>query len=104
LDCLALTNDHETDEHGTRTSLLKSTATSDEETCADSAAAESKSVYALVHRYEKRFKVQLRTAYQKLTPQSNEKEGINQVKSFTWRSSACVSLAAFGAAGVYRIR
>jgi hypothetical protein len=49
LDYLALTNDHETDEHGTRTSRLKSTATSDEETCADSAAAEIKSVYALEH-------------------------------------------------------
>jgi hypothetical protein len=44
----ALTNDHETDDHGARTSSLKSTATSDEETCADSAAAEIKSACALV--------------------------------------------------------
>jgi hypothetical protein len=49
LDCLALTNDHETDKHGTRTSTLKSIATSNEETCADSAAAEIKSMYATVH-------------------------------------------------------
>jgi hypothetical protein len=32
------TNHHETDEHGARASSLKSTATSDEETCTDSAA------------------------------------------------------------------
>jgi hypothetical protein len=44
LDCPALTNHHETDDHGARTSSLKSTATSDEETCADSSAAEIKSV------------------------------------------------------------
>jgi hypothetical protein len=48
LDCPALTNDHETDDHGARTSSLKSRATSDEETCADSAAAEIKSACALV--------------------------------------------------------
>jgi hypothetical protein len=47
LDCLALTNHHETDEHGARTSSLKSIATSDEETCADSAATKIKSTYAL---------------------------------------------------------
>jgi hypothetical protein len=41
--CPALTNDHETDEHGARTSSLESTARSDEETCTDSTAAEIKS-------------------------------------------------------------
>jgi hypothetical protein len=48
LDCPALTNHHETDDHGARTSSLKSIATSDEETGADSAAAEIKLACALV--------------------------------------------------------
>jgi hypothetical protein len=41
--CPALTNDYETEEHGGRTSSCESTARSDEETCADSTAAEIKS-------------------------------------------------------------
>jgi hypothetical protein len=47
VECLALTNDHKTDEHGSRTSSLKSTASTQEKTCSNSAAAEIKSVYKL---------------------------------------------------------
>src|SRR5271170_1752075 len=105
-DCPALTNDHETDDHGARTSSLKSTATSDEETCADSAAAEIKSACALVQILirkadESSIKESLSEARR---PGAARKEGIIQLKRLTWRSSACVSLSAFGAACFDRLR
>ena len=101
-----LTNDHETDDHGARTTSLKSTATSDEETCADSAAAEIKSACALVQILirkadESSIKESLSKARR---PGAARKEGIIQLKRRTWRSSACVSLSAFGAACFDRLR
>jgi hypothetical protein len=88
-----LTNDHETDEHGARTSSLKSTATSDEETCADSAAAEIKSACALVQILIR--KADESSIKEKLiessTPRSGE-EGRNHSAEKTYMAIICMCL------------
>jgi len=54
--CSALTNDHETYEHGTRTTSLESTTTTNKETCTDSTTTEIRSACAIA-RYVDRNQV-----------------------------------------------
>lgn len=45
IDCAALTNDHEADEHGGRSSSLEGTPTAHEETCPNSTSTEVQSAH-----------------------------------------------------------
>src|SRR5271163_4791160 len=104
LSCPALTNDYETDEHCARTSSLKSTTTSDEETCADSATTKNKSAFGTSFNV-KRGERPIKDTISKFDGQKRwRRRGIMRLRRLTWRSSAYVSLSDSGAARLDQLR